>query len=98
MSDSESETDENEESSNGRSSDSMIVKSRLLVHSVLGCLHKTFLYASERFITKEMFETLLQPMIDQVQSMHENCCCGLPTVQYMFRLKTTLVEQELMKN
>lgn len=72
MSNPESETDDDESSSEGRLSDASAVKSQLLVHSVLDCLHKTFLYAPERFVKKETFQALLQPLIDQVR------VCNLP--------------------
>ena len=37
----------------------------LLVH-VCDCLYRCFLYDTEGFVTKERFDTLLQPLVDQV--------------------------------
>ena len=42
-------------------------KSCLLLSYILQCLGKVFLYDKSTFLTKERFETLLQPLIDQVQ-------------------------------
>lgn len=38
---------------------------QLLIY-VLDCLYKCFLYDSQRFVNKERFDRLLQPLVDQV--------------------------------
>lgn len=49
---------------------------KLLVH-VCDCLYKCFLYDTEGFVTKERFDTLLQPLVDQVTDVNqsESCFC-----------------------
>lgn len=44
-------------------------KSQLLLCSVLDCLHKIFLYDTQRFLSKERAEALLVPLVDQVSTM-----------------------------
>ena len=41
-------------------------KSCLLLHYIIQTLTKCFLYEKSGFLTKERFDTLLQPLVDQV--------------------------------
>lgn len=41
-------------------------KSSMLVTAILKTLHCVFLYDSQNFLSKERFETLMQPIVDQV--------------------------------
>ncbi|CAK6982589.1 HEAT repeat-containing protein 1 [Scomber scombrus] len=43
-------------------------KSCLLLQFVLDCLHKIFLYDTQRFLSKERAEALLGPLVDQVEN------------------------------
>lgn len=43
---------------------------KLLVH-VCDCLYKCFLYDTEGFVTKERFDTLLQPLVDQLENVDD---------------------------
>ncbi|XP_077406288.1 HEAT repeat-containing protein 1 isoform X2 [Vanacampus margaritifer] len=43
-------------------------KSDLLLRYVLDCLHKTFLYDTQRFLSKERAEALLVPLVDQLEN------------------------------
>lgn len=47
---------------------------KLLVH-VCDCLYKCFLYDTEGFVTKERFDTLLQPLVDQVTDVNQSDSC-----------------------
>lgn len=44
-------------------------KNELLCKSVVDCLHKCFLYDTEGFVNKQRFNTLMQPLVDQVGIM-----------------------------
>ncbi|XP_066467559.1 HEAT repeat-containing protein 1 [Tiliqua scincoides] len=44
-------------------------KSCLLLQSILDCLHKIFLYDSHHFVSKERAETLMMPLVDQLENM-----------------------------
>lgn len=39
-----------------------------VVESVLETLHKVFLYDSHNFVNQERFETLAQPLVDQIEN------------------------------
>lgn len=41
-------------------------KSSLLLQYTLDCLHKIFLYDTQRFLSKERADALLIPLVDQV--------------------------------
>lgn len=41
-------------------------KNALLLQLVLDCLHKIFLYDTQRFLSKERADTLMGPLLDQV--------------------------------
>ncbi|XP_039869962.1 HEAT repeat-containing protein 1 isoform X2 [Simochromis diagramma] len=43
-------------------------KSCLLLQYVLDCLHKTFLYDSQRFLSRERGDALLSPLVDQLEN------------------------------
>ncbi|KAM7370301.1 hypothetical protein PAMP_009861 [Pampus punctatissimus] len=43
-------------------------KSHLLLQYVLDCLHKIFLYDTQRFLSKERADALLGPLVDQVEN------------------------------
>ncbi|KAG1661115.1 HEAT repeat-containing protein 1 [Nymphon striatum] len=45
-----------------------VEKAILLLQYVLSTLHKCFLYDHEGFINKERFETLLHPLVDQLEN------------------------------
>ncbi|XP_019730064.1 HEAT repeat-containing protein 1 isoform X2 [Hippocampus comes] len=45
-----------------------VEKSQLLLCSVLDCLHKIFLYDTQRFLSKERAEALLVPLVDQLEN------------------------------
>ncbi|XP_071850119.1 HEAT repeat-containing protein 1-like isoform X2 [Apostichopus japonicus] len=45
-------------------------KSNLLVQLILACLHKCFLHDKGAFVSKERFELLSQPVIDQLENVH----------------------------
>ena len=41
-------------------------KVALLLQYILDCLHKIFLYDTQRFLSKERADTLMMPLLDQV--------------------------------
>ncbi|XP_070782715.1 HEAT repeat-containing protein 1 [Enoplosus armatus] len=43
-------------------------KSRLLLQYVLDCLHKIFLYDTQRFLSKERADALMSPLVDQLEN------------------------------
>ncbi|XP_070707428.1 HEAT repeat-containing protein 1 [Pempheris klunzingeri] len=43
-------------------------KTGLLLHYVLDCLHKIFLYDTQRFLSKERANTLMGPLLDQLEN------------------------------
>lgn len=45
-----------------------VEKSALLLRYVLDCLHKIFLYDTQRFLSKERADALLGPLVDQVEN------------------------------
>ncbi|KAM6951021.1 HEAT repeat-containing protein 1 [Aplochiton taeniatus] len=49
-------------------SDNGAEKSGTLLHYVLDCLHKIFLYATQRFLSKERAEALMAPLVDQLDN------------------------------
>ena len=56
------EEDEEEEGD-----DLALDQSCLLLHYILQCLTKCFIYDKTGFLTKERFETILRPLVDQVR-------------------------------
>uniref|UniRef100_A0A8C2IB72 HEAT repeat-containing protein 1 n=1 Tax=Cyprinus carpio TaxID=7962 RepID=A0A8C2IB72_CYPCA len=46
-----------------------VTKSSLLLQHVLDCLHKIFLYDTQRFLSKERADALLGPLVDQLENM-----------------------------
>ena len=48
--------------------DEAIEKSCQLLVYVVDCLHKCFLYDNQRFVNKERFDRLLQPLVDQIEN------------------------------
>ncbi|CAM5101904.1 unnamed protein product [Eretmochelys imbricata] len=44
-------------------------KSCLLLQFILDCLHKIFLFDTQRFVSKERAETLMVPLVDQLENM-----------------------------
>ncbi|XP_058262423.1 HEAT repeat-containing protein 1 isoform X1 [Hemibagrus wyckioides] len=49
--------------------DVALQKSSLLLQYVLDCLHKIFLYDTQRFLSKERTDALLVPLVDQLENM-----------------------------
>uniref|UniRef100_A0A673MTF0 HEAT repeat-containing protein 1 n=1 Tax=Sinocyclocheilus rhinocerous TaxID=307959 RepID=A0A673MTF0_9TELE len=49
--------------------DDNVAKSSLLLQHVLDCLHKIFLYDTQRFLSKERADALLGPLVDQLENM-----------------------------
>ncbi|XP_074642790.1 HEAT repeat-containing protein 1-like [Tubulanus polymorphus] len=45
-----------------------VTKSSLLLSYILDCLQKCFLYDNEGLINKERFDTLMQPLVDQIEN------------------------------
>ncbi|KAG1960415.1 ARM repeat superfamily protein [Pimephales promelas] len=46
-----------------------VTKSSQLLQYVLDCLHKIFLYDTQRFLSKERADALLGPLVDQLENM-----------------------------
>uniref|UniRef100_A0A8C0YDD0 HEAT repeat-containing protein 1 n=1 Tax=Cyprinus carpio carpio TaxID=630221 RepID=A0A8C0YDD0_CYPCA len=46
-----------------------VTKSSLLLQHALDCLHKIFLYDTQRFLSKERADALLGPLVDQLENM-----------------------------
>ncbi|XP_052098508.1 HEAT repeat-containing protein 1-like [Mytilus californianus] len=44
--------------------------SNQLLCYIFDCLYKCFLYDTEGFVTKERFDSLMQPMVDQIENFH----------------------------
>ncbi|XP_072230242.1 HEAT repeat-containing protein 1 [Leuresthes tenuis] len=49
-------------------SDRAVEKNCLLLQFVLDCLHKIFLYDTQRFLSRERADALLGPLVDQVEN------------------------------
>lgn len=49
-------------------SDNGVAKTSALLHYVLDCLHKIFLYDTQRFLSKERAEALMAPLVDQLEN------------------------------
>lgn len=49
-------------------SEDSVEKSSLLLQYVLDCLHKIFLYDTQRFVSKERAESLMAPLVDQLEN------------------------------
>lgn len=43
-------------------------KSALLLQLLLDCLHKIFLYDTQRFLSRERADALMSPLLDQVSA------------------------------
>lgn len=65
--------------------DDNVMKSSLLLQYMLDCLHKIFLYDTQRFLSKERADALLSPLVDQVSKAFT-----LMTLQLIAR-KTLLI-------
>ncbi|NXE89574.1 HEAT1 protein, partial [Menura novaehollandiae] len=50
-------------------SDNNTEKSCLLLEFTMDCLHKLFLFDTQKFLSKERAETLMQPLIDQLENV-----------------------------
>ncbi|XP_078413403.1 HEAT repeat-containing protein 1 isoform X1 [Cetorhinus maximus] len=50
-------------------SDKNVEKSCLLLQFVCDCMHKIFLYDTQRFVSKERADTLMMPLVDQLENM-----------------------------
>ncbi|NXU18448.1 HEAT1 protein, partial [Pardalotus punctatus] len=50
-------------------SDNNTEKSCLLLQFTMDCLHKLFLFDTEKFLSKERAETLMQPLVDQLENV-----------------------------
>ncbi|KAM9382497.1 HEAT repeat-containing protein 1 [Phaethornis superciliosus] len=50
-------------------SENNIEKSCLLLQFTVDCLHKLFLFDTQKFLSKERAETLMMPLVDQLENM-----------------------------
>ncbi|XP_012428027.4 HEAT repeat-containing protein 1 [Taeniopygia guttata] len=50
-------------------SDNNTEKSCLLLQYTMDCLHKLFLFDTQKFLSKERAETLMQPLVDQLENV-----------------------------
>ncbi|NXU02496.1 HEAT1 protein, partial [Buphagus erythrorhynchus] len=50
-------------------SDNNTEKSCLLLEFTMDCLHKLFLFDTQKFLSKERAETLMQPLVDQLENV-----------------------------
>ncbi|NXP21354.1 HEAT1 protein, partial [Scytalopus superciliaris] len=50
-------------------SDNNVEKSCLLLQFTMDCLHKLFLFDTQKFLSKERAETLMQPLVDQLENV-----------------------------
>ncbi|NXP79390.1 HEAT1 protein, partial [Ramphastos sulfuratus] len=50
-------------------SDNSTEKSCLLLQFTIDCLHKLFLFDTQKFLSKERAETLMMPLVDQLENM-----------------------------
>ncbi|NWZ97529.1 HEAT1 protein, partial [Nesospiza acunhae] len=50
-------------------SDNNTEKSCLLLQFTMDCLHKLFLFDTQKFLSKERTETLMQPLVDQLENV-----------------------------
>uniref|UniRef100_A0A671PYX9 HEAT repeat-containing protein 1 n=1 Tax=Sinocyclocheilus anshuiensis TaxID=1608454 RepID=A0A671PYX9_9TELE len=64
-----SHTDDEEEEDSDDDDEDNVAKSSLLLQHVLDCLHKIFLYDTQRFLSKERADALLGPLVDQLENM-----------------------------
>uniref|UniRef100_A0A7N6BI18 HEAT repeat-containing protein 1 n=1 Tax=Anabas testudineus TaxID=64144 RepID=A0A7N6BI18_ANATE len=48
--------------------DRAVEKTSLLLQYVLDCLHKIFLYDTQRFLSRERADALLEPLVDQLEN------------------------------
>ncbi|TSL75269.1 HEAT repeat-containing protein 1 [Bagarius yarrelli] len=60
---------EEEEDDDDDDDDDAVQKSSLLLQYILDCLHKIFLYDTQHFLSKERADTLLVPLVDQLENM-----------------------------
>ncbi|XP_076844012.1 HEAT repeat-containing protein 1 [Brachyhypopomus gauderio] len=63
------EEDDDDDSDEGNEDKSNVQKSCLLLEYILDCLHKIFLYDTQRFLSKERADALLSPLVDQLENM-----------------------------
>ncbi|XP_016409958.1 HEAT repeat-containing protein 1 isoform X2 [Sinocyclocheilus rhinocerous] len=63
------DSDDEEEEDSDDDDDDNVAKSSLLLQHVLDCLHKIFLYDTQRFLSKERADALLGPLVDQLENM-----------------------------
>uniref|UniRef100_A0A8C2ICA7 HEAT repeat-containing protein 1 n=1 Tax=Cyprinus carpio TaxID=7962 RepID=A0A8C2ICA7_CYPCA len=63
------EEEEEEDSDDDDDDKDNVTKSSLLLQHVLDCLHKIFLYDTQRFLSKERADALLGPLVDQLENM-----------------------------
>ncbi|XP_050980668.1 HEAT repeat-containing protein 1 [Labeo rohita] len=61
--------DDDDDDSDDDDNDDNVTKSSLLLQYVLDCLHKIFLYDTQRFLSKERADALLGPLVDQLENM-----------------------------
>ncbi|XP_062859270.1 HEAT repeat-containing protein 1 [Trichomycterus rosablanca] len=64
-----SSDDDSEDDSDVDDDDDNVKKSCLLLQYTLDCLHKIFLYDTQRFLSKERADALLGPLVDQLENM-----------------------------
>uniref|UniRef100_A0A9J7XVY5 HEAT repeat-containing protein 1 n=1 Tax=Cyprinus carpio carpio TaxID=630221 RepID=A0A9J7XVY5_CYPCA len=64
-----SHTDDEDEEEDSDDDEDNVTKSSLLLQYVLDCLHKIFLYDTQRFLSKERADALLGPLVDQLENM-----------------------------
>ncbi|XP_009073918.1 PREDICTED: HEAT repeat-containing protein 1 [Acanthisitta chloris] len=77
-------------------SDNNIEKSCLLLEFTMDCLHKLFLYDTQKFLSKERAETLMSPLVDQLQSLKTRH--SSPKVRFAALLALIEVAQKLKEN
>ncbi|XP_026078718.1 HEAT repeat-containing protein 1 [Carassius auratus] len=65
----DSDDDDEEEEDSDDDDEDNVSKSSLLLQHVLDCLHKIFLYDTQRFLSKERADALLGPLVDQLENM-----------------------------
>uniref|UniRef100_A0A673KD58 HEAT repeat-containing protein 1 n=1 Tax=Sinocyclocheilus rhinocerous TaxID=307959 RepID=A0A673KD58_9TELE len=65
----DSDDEEEDSDDDDDDDDDNVTKSSLLLQYVLDCLHKIFLYDTQRFLSKERADALLGPLVDQLENM-----------------------------
>ncbi|XP_017600255.1 PREDICTED: HEAT repeat-containing protein 1 [Corvus brachyrhynchos] len=83
-------------------SDNNTEKSCLLLQFTMDCLHKLFLFDTQKFLSKERAETLMQPLVDQLENVlggDEQCTRhNSPKVRFAALLALIEVAQKLKEN